>query len=431
MKTRVDKCQLKLCSALIAGILLVTVCSSFSAAAQISDETPILENDTGSAYQATPSVAWGDGAYFVVWRDGWHGMGGESSLYAILVDKRGRIVGRNKIVVAAGMGGAKVYPNVAFGNGVFFVVWQNQINRDNDVLGVRFSSDGALLDSKPIPIGRGPSTQALPEIDFDGNDFLVAYQTFEVDTSTFAGRVARIAPNGNIKETVRVGAPNPKVSSIGAKSLIVSGSTNIFTQLIKPHTKPPPRRMLVRYSKWSQFSIAGTSGKGWLVVDHRAPPDNWGWGGPGAMRCYFLRLNGQIDPGQAPLLRKDRSGNWSKLDNWLDLGERFNRKKDDSKRVWPYGQSEIVWDGRHFVVFWQRHHLRKKVHFYNADIAMARVDTWKPVDAKPILIAGGPADERWPAAASDGSGNVLCAYEKSDVSGVSRVYFRMIETQQY
>ncbi|WP_224243169.1 hypothetical protein [Hyalangium gracile] len=70
-------------------------------------------------------------------------------------------------------------PAVAQGQGVYLVVWEvssTATGSSPDIVGVRVrASDGALLDSSPLPIATGASSQTEPAVAFDGTHFLVVW----------------------------------------------------------------------------------------------------------------------------------------------------------------------------------------------------------------------------------------------------------------
>jgi len=144
-----------------------------------------------------------------------------------------------------------------------------------------------------------------------------------------------------------------------------------------------------------------------LAVLTRSQPDYWGWGGPGAMICLLVGMDGKPD---ATIPRDSYPQN--KLANWLDFG-----KDKSGNSPWPYGQSAVAWDGRQFVAVWQRQHITKTVSLTNSDIMVSRVDGWKPLDTDGVPVAATELEEKNPALASDGAGKLLCVYEKHHKDG--------------
>jgi len=69
-----------------------------------------------------------------------------------------------------------VQPAVAYGNGVYLVVWIRPLDNSTTLYGVRVrASDGAVLDSTPISIGGAAAYHSDTAVAFDGNNFLVVW----------------------------------------------------------------------------------------------------------------------------------------------------------------------------------------------------------------------------------------------------------------
>jgi hypothetical protein len=166
-------------------------------------------------------------------------------------------------------------------------------------------------------------------------------------------------------------------------------------------------------------SVAAAPGQGMLAVFTRSQPDYWGWGGPGAMICSLIGMDGKLDAG---LPREDYPQ--SKLANWLDFG-----KEKQEGSPWPYGPSAAAWDGQQFVAVWQRQHITKSVGLTNGDVIASRVEGWKPLDGAGVPVAATEFEEQHPALASAGAGKLLCVYEKHGADGHVTIVARVLETR--
>jgi hypothetical protein len=317
------------------------------------------------------------------------------------------------------------YPRAAFaasaGDGVFLVVWQDFRNgKDYDVLGARINRAGKVLDPAPIRIAAGPRTQALADVASDGNGFLVAWQGLEGESAGYQGFAAPVSADGSVGTAVKTGtSPQVRIAAGDKGYAAVYGATTIFAAVLGADGKPAGAGQEVMRCKSAAFSVSAAPGKGWLVIGHRSPPDPWGWGGPGGMRCAIIKPDGAVDNPT----RKEPDGNWNKLANWLDAGGR-------ERKTWPYGDSASAWDGRQSVAVWPRHQItgEKKSSFTNCDLVGSRVDGWKPLDADGVPVAATPAEESDPALASDGAGKLVCVYRKAE-GGRTFICARPIETR--
>ncbi len=402
---------------------ILSVAAAAGEGISVSEEIIVFADGPGKLARATPDVAFGKGVYLVVWREGWDGKGGGARVYAARVAADGKILDEKGIQVAPSEKGVQTYPQVASDGKNFLVVWEDFRNgKDHDILAARVSPEGKVLDTKPIAVAVGPRSQVLPDVASDGKNFLVVWQGMRAKDAGYHGFAAPISADGKAGTAVETGAlPQPRVASDGEKYLVVYGSSSTSGFLLGPDGKPAGSSLTaVGRSKGACFSIAGAPGKGWLVVGHRSPPDPWGWGGPGAMRCGAVKPDGKVDN---PTL-KEPSGNWGKLKNWLDVGGR-------KRTTWPWGESTIAWDGKHFVAVWQRHHIagEKKSSFKNCELIASRVDGWKPLDDAGVPVAATEREEKYPALASDRAGKLLCVYEKYCADGQVRICARRLSTR--
>ncbi|HUT35323.1 MAG TPA: hypothetical protein VNE39_17685 [Planctomycetota bacterium] len=396
----------------------------------VGEESLLLPDGPGEGIQATPDAAFGGGVYLAVWREGWHGKGGKARVFAARISADGQVLDPKGIEVAPCKDGVQEHPRVAFGGGLFLVVWQDFRNgKDYDVLAARISLEGKVLDAEPIAVAAAPRTQALPSVASDGKGFLVAWQGMVGEETAYRGSAAPVSADGKVGAIIETGAtPQPELAWGGNCYLAAYGSQTVFTVMLGPEGKPLNSakwgNQTIRSTKAAAFSLSAAAAKGWLVVGHRSPPDPWGWGGPGAMRAAFVNPDGKLENQDAV---KEPAGVKSRLPGWLDFGR---EKKPGA--TWPWGQSASAWDGKHSLVVWQRHHLggEKVTNFENCDLIAARVDGFKSLDEAGVPIAASAAEETRPALASDGAGRVLCVYEKRGPDAGSRIAGRMLTMPQ-
>ena len=395
------------------------------------EEFALWSAGPGKGIQATPAVAFGQGMYLAVWREGWHGKGGAARVYAARVSAEGKLLDSQGIEVAPAQSGVQERPRVAFGGGVFLVVWQDfRSGKDYDILAARISPEGKVLDREPLAVSAGPRNQVLPDVASDGQGFLVVWQGMRGEESGYRGFAATVSTAGTVGQPVETGVtPQPKVSWNGSQYLAVSGGAGFWSGKVQaaqldaggaPRGKPVD---VIGGTKAAVFSISGVPGKGWLVVSHRSPPDPWGWGGPGAMRAVLVNAQGQPENQDAV---KEQGLGKDRLPGWLDMG-RAKAKGD----TWPWGESASAFDGKPSVVVWQRQHLcgEKMTNFENCDLIAARVDGYKSLDPAGVPVAASPAEEKRPALASDGAGRLLLVYEKQQGDGKVSVAGRMLRTE--
>ena len=401
-------------------------------ALKVGDEITVLADGPGKSVRGTPHVAFGKGIYLVVWREGWNGEGGVARIYAARLDKRGKALDRKPIAVAPCKAGFQELPRVAFGGGVFLVVWQDFRNgRDCDVLGARISPAGAVLDAQPLAVATGPRTQSAPDVASDGKGFLVVCQAVRGKDNVYRLLASPMGAEGRMGAPVEIESPWSKggacgrIAWDGTNYRLAFVARSLLSMRVSPDGKPADKKSVVALRKHLgaairfSHSVAAAPGQGMLAVFTRSQPDYWGWGGPGAMICLLVGMDNKPD---AAIPREDYPQ--TKLANWLDFGK---EKREGSP--WPYGASAVAWDGRQFVAAWQRQHITKTVSLRNSDIIASRVNGWKPLDAKGILVAATEREEKNPALACDGAGKLLCVYEKHHKDGKVAIVARVLQSR--
>ena len=416
--------------------LLVVAASPFAATGadgiRVGDEFALLADGPGKGIQATPSVAFGKGVSLAAWREGWAGKGGSARILAARVSVDGRVLDPEGIEVASARSGVQERPRVAFGGGAFLVVWQElRDGEDYDVLGVRIAPDGTRRDREPIAIAAGPHNQVLPDVASDGEHFVVVWQGFEPEQNVFGGRAALVSAEGRVVRTVRTGiAPQPRIAWNGVCYLAVGGGgSSPFWGTVSAIRLDSEAELLgkparvIYGTKAAVFSISPVPQRGWLVVSHRSPPDPWGWGGPGAMRTALVNLEGQTENEDA---LKEPAGARERLPGWLDMG-----LAKTEGATWPWGASASAFDGTQSGVVWQRQHLcgEKWTEFENCDLIAARVSGYTSRDPQGVPVAASAAEEQNPALATDGAGRLLVLYERGEENGRTIVAGRCLRTE--
>ena len=431
---------LRYCSKIVVVVLLllawpVLAISSEALAGglKIGDEMVVASDGPGGKLRSLPAVAYGDGIYLVVWQEGWHGDQGNSRIYAARVGLDGKVLDPGGVEVAPCKTGVQENPRVAFIDGVFLVVWQDLRNgEDCDVLGARFSLEGKVLDSASIPIGIGPRTQAMPDVAADDEGFLVVWHGFqhrETAAKIFAACIGRDGPPA--KAVVIVSGATPRIAWNGKEHLLV-------------------------FSTVHPYGVGAEQRKRWLRLDMTAKPQSkpgimWGnsyysvaaiseekgWlmvcpGGPPNFwgRTLGIQQVFRITPegklaADSPSLSRYVPKDAKDVTNWLDTSL-------GKKGLWPWGGSAVAKAGTYNVVVWQRYKIGGSagIALSNGDIRAGRVDGCKNLDKLGgVAVSPSPADELNPELAGDNEGRLLCVYEKRLEDGARQICARTIETK--
>ncbi|MCX7804772.1 MAG: hypothetical protein N3A38_06225, partial [Planctomycetota bacterium] len=198
---------IRLAGGAFAGML--AWCGAARASENLSAETLLPAANDRDAYW--PGAAWGKDNFLVVWQSGRDVPGGNGGdIVGCRVDKSGRPMDAAPIVIGAARD-EQEQPQVAFGGGVFLVVWQDLRNgKDYDVYAARVAPEGKTLDSGGILISGGPKNQCLPRVVWDGKTFLVVWA--DMRTGFYEVWGARVTADGRIQDgqgfTVAAGPPS-------------------------------------------------------------------------------------------------------------------------------------------------------------------------------------------------------------------------------
>jgi hypothetical protein len=179
----------------------------------------------------TPKVAFGDGLYFVVWSD--RRNFNDLNVYGVRVRASdGVVLDPNGITVTSAVR-TQEDPVVAFGAGSFFVAWEDdRVGTNFDLYGARVrSSDGVVLDPAGIALSTVPTSEFLSRVAFDGTYFLTIWQdlrTGGIDVNIYGARVRastgeRLDPQGLPLVTEPGAQRYPSLSFDGNVYLLVWG----------------------------------------------------------------------------------------------------------------------------------------------------------------------------------------------------------------
>jgi hypothetical protein len=120
-------------------------------------------------------------------------------IVACRVDRSGRPLETRAMVISSAPD-LQERPRIAFGDGVFLVVWHDIRNgRDWDIYACRVTPDGKVLDTDGLLVSGGAHNQAVPDVAWDGTAFQVVWQDFRSGTR-YEVYGARVSPAGDVLE---------------------------------------------------------------------------------------------------------------------------------------------------------------------------------------------------------------------------------------
>ena len=107
-------------------------------------------------------------------------------------------------------------PAMAFGAGMYFVVWRDgdkNVGQVWSLKGVRLSADGTLLDDPPLTISDAGELLTNPAVGFDGQSFLVAWEWPNPVKGVASARAVYVDPSTGV-----LGTPFLAVDAAGSQS---------------------------------------------------------------------------------------------------------------------------------------------------------------------------------------------------------------------
>jgi hypothetical protein len=141
-------------------------------------------------------VAYGNGIYLVVWNDFRTSF---PDIYAARVSTDGVLLDTISIPISTAMY-AQWYPKVTFDGSNFLVVWYNDLGAS--IIGTRVSLGGVILDPDGIPISTASNYQINPEVIFDGTNYFVCWIDQRNGSDDIYG--ARVSTSGIVLDTAGI-----------------------------------------------------------------------------------------------------------------------------------------------------------------------------------------------------------------------------------
>lgn len=222
---------------LLSAVLLATgAIASRSQAEPVLLDPIFLPGDglaaPAAGMQRAHAVARGGNQYLVVWEDLRSSRdtfpittNSEIDIYAARLNADGHPIDRVSIPIATDRGD-QIFPYVSWNGQNWLVAWQTVVPTEwyytGAIVATRVSPDGVVLDDPPIPIYTFQhDSDQMGNVSSDGTNFLVVWKQV-VNGATWSYRATRIAPNGSILD--------PGGVSVLQSTTYPSGPEIIFAQ---------------------------------------------------------------------------------------------------------------------------------------------------------------------------------------------------------
>ena len=364
--------------------------------APIAIDAPVYSGADG--FQEYPVLAASTAGVLAVWQDL---RDGARSIWAARV-VAGAPLDPTGFAIATGPGG-RTGPAVASDGTGWLVVWE-ETSGAGDVLAVRVSAAGVVLDAAPIPVAANPSVPSKsPRVAFDGVNYVVAWS--EARGASLDIFLARVTPAGTVLDPAGVAVctqtadqSSPRLGCDGATACLVvwedlrAGDVDVYAARVTR------AGAVLDPDGFSLGAGAGNQAQPALAFDGQRYAVVWADGSSGAFRVVGKRVSpaGAVLDAQ-PVAVSSTAGGFT---------------------------PSIAFDGQQFLVAWTT------PPGGNYDVAFARAElTLAPLDAPPLSLVALPDFEGYPSVVFDGA-NFLAAWSDDRTSSQdSDVYLGRVSPQ--
>jgi hypothetical protein len=147
-------------------------------AARITNDRKILDPEgiplvTGPELRQYPRIAWDGTQYLVIWEEE-RAAPLNVDILGVRVSEEGSILDPHPIPIGS-HARDQFWSSVATNGATFLVVWTDQRSGEYDIYGARVDHSGHVLDREGIPISTESKEQEYPHVDWDGNRFWVVW----------------------------------------------------------------------------------------------------------------------------------------------------------------------------------------------------------------------------------------------------------------
>ncbi len=400
----------------------------------------------GEIYQRGARVASGNNVFFIVWQEGFHGLGGDSNIVGARIHIDGRALDKKPIAICTDKS-VQECPAVAFCDGKFLVAWADLRNgTDYDLYATFVDAKGRVNTKDGTLLAGGPGAQFSPSIASNGKDtFYAVWQdrrggkTFDI----YGAKVSSTKPSVEGDVLLMTAGTSPSVVYHGSGYLVSLGHRGCLVG--EDGAKKADLEQLWRGDKKTcPADTASAWGKAFSFYNVSSFPDPWGWGGNGSIIGVTVTPDGQsLEFGKAKHgwydAAKDRADRVTR--NAVDMARWRNHEhwpmgmpggfKGSHENTWPSGRPAVAFNGRGIIVVWSRAHFVGMHDLGTHDLFMKRVlDDWAYVDEPKLKIVAGATDEAQPRIAADLEGRAVLTYERHQPEGGIGVEYRFIQEKE-
>ncbi len=398
----------------ILMIALVTVFASAVPARGEDLSKEILLSPHEKTEARRPAAAHGKDVFLIVWQTD---RNEKADIVGLRLDGSGKPIDAEPFVICAEKD-AQERPKVAFGGGVFLVVWHDlRGEKDWDVYAARVSPEGKVLDPEGIAVAKAERNQCEADVAWDGRVFQVLWRGFqgEKDGSPGVGKLpaagyhvygGRVSTTGQVLDRAGVSMAKPTGTQRSSRSLgmaaavglpngeLLAGARSGGTLCLwrvrdgRPVSEPKPA------GKRTGFDDVAFTTNGKTVLAVWTTFRDGGGRSSGVSKSGMLVLGADGEVGTAAPVS---------LSTTI-----INQGRTHVRHPSP------AWDGNRYVVAWDSpmRPRGKDTFHYEALFMRSFAEDGTP-QGDDVPVVSDPDSPAWrPAAASDGAGMTVIAYER-------------------
>jgi hypothetical protein len=399
---------------------------------------------------AQPAAAFGQGAYLVVWRRGWAGLGGAADILAVRLEPNTlRRVDREAIAVCTAHE-AQDAPELAHHRGRFLVVWQDfRSGKDLDIVGALVEANTGRVIRKDILIARGEGNQVHPAVADTDEGFLVVWQDWR-GQGQYGISSRRVSATGEL-----LGPQPQSIADVGARPATARSAGNVLVSWVTGARRGVTSAALLSSKDGAivqepktitpccqrEPAVAGDGRGNFMAASARTPyPDPWGWGGPGAVVCARVTAEGETPEGEirynSSLISEREVPHVVDAASWGDQPRGPWRAgavggfPGTHDGLWPRGWPSVAYAGEGLYLFaWVKGRISQD------RLTLSQYDVWlRGMDGRSLQVrladrkAAGKenADETRPALVAGPAGDVVLLYEEIPAEGPRRIVARRL-----
>ncbi len=200
--------------------------SRMDASGKVLDANPLILAE-GPGQVDTAGIGFGGQNFLLAWKETSSGAGSSGIVRVARISPNGQILDPGGISLTPNMASYS-WPRVAFDGTNYLVVWAEESGSTNEIWARRVTTAGVAVEAQPVELATFESISIEASVAFNGQDYLVAWQTYEagLDSVRFRRFKTDLTPIGAAPTALITASStldfisSPTVSSNGSSWLV-------------------------------------------------------------------------------------------------------------------------------------------------------------------------------------------------------------------